>query len=58
MFFTFLLSALTLTTQACNLLPLDYTFVLDSSGSVGQTNFDLTKQFTANVLGSLQDDEW
>ena len=36
-------------TTECDTRGLDLVFVLDSSGSVGERNFDLTKEFAANV---------
>eukprot|EP00122_Pirum_gemmata_P013565 Pgem_evm1s12633 len=44
--------------SGCQLIPLDYSFVLDASGSVGKGNFTLEKNFTSNIIKSMQTDEY
>ncbi|XP_022079977.1 uncharacterized protein LOC110973441 [Acanthaster planci] len=43
-----------LESEGCSVNQIDLVFVLDSSGSVGQSNFEKTKSFVSNVSESFQ----
>jgi Flp pilus assembly protein TadG len=51
--FTSTATATTTTSLCANYAPIDFIFVLDSSGSLGADNWLLEKQFAAQIVGFL-----
>jgi uncharacterized protein YegL len=56
LFFVIVAVSLAAFSAACN-MDMDIVFIIDRSGSIGDDNFNLTKQFVKNVVGNFVVDE-